>query len=128
MMATGVLVDTSVWVQHWRVGLPELVGLLEQDRVWVHPYVVAEVACGTPPQRQQTLLWLQCLHQIPGVPMAQVLQAIERGHWWGRGCGWVDISLLAATTSRPGLQLWTLDRRLAALAQTAGVAYQRITH
>ena len=34
---TGVLVDTSVWVDHFKHGNDRLVHLLEQDLVLTHP-------------------------------------------------------------------------------------------
>lgn len=44
-----VLVDTSVWVELFRRGQPALVRLFDADRVLSHPWVLGEVACGTPP-------------------------------------------------------------------------------
>jgi hypothetical protein len=40
------------------------------------------------------------------------------------GCGLVEIVLLAATLMTPNAELWTLDKRLNALADRFGVAYQ----
>ena len=45
----GVLVDTSVWVDHFRHHNSGLVGMLGLDMAMTHPMVVAELACGTPP-------------------------------------------------------------------------------
>ena len=45
----NVLVDTSVWVDHFRHGQPALARLLALDAVLIHPYVLAELACGSPP-------------------------------------------------------------------------------
>lgn len=58
---TCVLVDTSVWVAHFRERSTPLVELLQRDAVTVHPMVVGELACGTPPSRAQTLADLQRL-------------------------------------------------------------------
>ena len=44
----------------------------------------------------------------------------ERRALQGRGCGAVDASLLASTLLRPATTLWTLDKRLAALAKELG--------
>lgn len=52
-MTRGVLFDASVWVDHFKNGNAELSRLLQQDRVLVHPLVVGEVACGTPPQTER---------------------------------------------------------------------------
>lgn len=47
----GVLVDTSVWVDHFRNRNEDLVGLLTLDLALSHPLIVTELACGTPPRR-----------------------------------------------------------------------------
>ena len=52
---SSVLVDTSVWVDHFRRRNDALIQLLAQDRVLVHPFVIGEIACGTPPARARTL-------------------------------------------------------------------------
>ena len=53
---SGVLVDTSVWIDHFRNRNEALAILLSQDLVLTHPMVVGEIACGTPPApRSQTL-------------------------------------------------------------------------
>jgi predicted nucleic acid-binding protein len=45
-----VLVDTSVWVEHFKFNNTELVSLLMNNDVVCHPLIIAEIACGTPPQ------------------------------------------------------------------------------
>ncbi len=53
---SGVLVDTSVWIDHFRNRNEALVNLLNQDLALTHPMVIGEIACGTPPApRTQTL-------------------------------------------------------------------------
>jgi predicted nucleic acid-binding protein len=37
----GVLIDTSVWVSHFRVRNEALVDLIENDRALTHPMVLA---------------------------------------------------------------------------------------
>ena len=44
-----VLVDTSVWVDHFRRPNAVLAELMGFDEVLTHPLVVGELACGTPP-------------------------------------------------------------------------------
>ena len=51
----NVLVDTSVWVSHFRRRNEHLVTLLEGGQAVCHPFVVVEVACGTPPSRQDVI-------------------------------------------------------------------------
>ena len=53
---TSVLVDTSVWVDHFRHRNGALVELIEWDPAPTHPTVLGELACGTPPApRARTL-------------------------------------------------------------------------
>lgn len=119
-----VLVDTSVWVEHFRNGHPALPPLLAMDAVLGHPYVLVELACGTPPApRQRTLGDLARLRPASLVSQTELLDFIEREKLYGLGCGMVDLSLLAATLLTPETRLWTLDKRLAALAQRFDVAF-----
>ena len=44
-----VLIDTSVWVDHFRHRNSALIELLVLDLALTHPMVIGELACGTPP-------------------------------------------------------------------------------
>jgi predicted nucleic acid-binding protein len=125
---TAVLVDTSVWVDHFRRGNQALVQLLGQDRVLMHPSILGEIACGTPPQRSQTLADLASLQSAQQASLPEMLEFIEREQLFGRGCGWVDLQLLAATCLSEGAVLWSLDQRLQALAERVGRAYPSPVH
>lgn len=126
---TQVLVDTSVWVQHFRRTDPTLVILLQADQVLTHPMVVAELACGTPPEpRSQVLSSLDLLQQPVQATLAETRVFIEEQRLFGLGCGLVDLALLASVLLTPGALLWTLDKRLAGLASRFGVDFQRATH
>jgi predicted nucleic acid-binding protein len=125
----SVLVDTSVWVDHFRQGNGKLVELLGTDLVLSHPMVVAEIACGTPPSpRAQTLSYLQSLAMARQATLDEVLALIDRSQLHGLGCGLVDLSLLASTLITPQAQLWTLDKRLGELAHRFGVNYPHAQH
>lgn len=124
----NVLVDTSVWVGHFKQRNDRLVALLEAGLVVCHPYVVLEIACGTPPRRQSVI---ELLHELESVPVAttqEVLALIEQRSLHGRGCGFVDMSLLASALLGARTQLWTLDKRLQSLALGLGLAYQPVLH
>lgn len=126
---TGVLVDTSVWIDHFRNGNDALVRLLNRDVVLVHPMVIGEIACGTPPApRTQTLRDLGLLPTVQLVGLHEAMAFIERASLFGLGCGLVDIILLASTLLTPGATLWTLDRRLAGVAERFNVAYRLPAH
>lgn len=125
----NVLVDTSVWIDHFRHGNDDLVNLLGRDQVLTHPMVILEIACGTPPApRLQTLNNMELLRLCNQVSMAEAMVFIEQEALYGLGCGLVDIMLLASTLITPGSSIWTLDKRLMILAERFDVAYQTSRH
>jgi predicted nucleic acid-binding protein len=118
-----ILVDTSVWVDHLRDGTPALAAALEQGRVLTHPFVLGELACGNLKNRGEVL---QLLGELPAAPMAtdpEALDFIERRALMGRGIGYVDVHLLASVALAGTAQLWTRDKRLAAVAADLELAY-----
>lgn len=110
-----VLVDTSIWVAHFRTRNQDLVQLLERDRVLIHPMVLGELACGTPPERVRTLADLSSLKHCQQPTWSEVMTFVEQHKLYGLGCGLVDMTLLASALITRA-QLWTLDKRLANLA------------
>jgi predicted nucleic acid-binding protein len=120
-----VLVDTSVWIDHFRHRNVALVALLAQDIACVHPMVIGELACGTPPApRSRTLGDLGLLPTIQHASLRETMEFIERESLYGLGCGLVDLVLLTSTLLTPGAKLWTLDQRLGKLAARFHVAHQ----
>lgn len=125
----GVLIDTSVWIDHFRNGNEGLVNLIGLDLAITHPVVIVEIACGMPPApRTQTLHNLSLLQQCNQASLSEVMGFIEREKLYGLGCGFVDVALLASTLLTPGTELWTLDERLAELARRFGVAHKPALH
>ncbi|MHB8921504.1 MAG: type II toxin-antitoxin system VapC family toxin [Halothiobacillus sp.] len=125
----GVLIDTSVWVDHFRHHNDALVDLLELDLTLTHPMILVELACGTPPApRVQTLDDIGRLQQTQQASLREVMDFIERERLYGLGCGLVDMVLLASTLITPGTELWTLDKRLASLSERFGVLHQSTLH
>lgn len=118
-----ILVDTSVWVDHLRSGEPRLAAALEGGTVCVHPFVIGELACGNLRNRREVLGLLESLPAAPVATDAEARVFIERWVLMGRGVGYVDAHLLAATALGGAATLWTRDRRLAAVAEELGLAY-----
>lgn len=116
-----ILVDTSVWVEHLRRGLPRLATLLQEGRVLIHSWVIGELACGNLRNRADVLELLQGLPAAVVASDQEVLLMIEQHQLMGRGIGYVDAHLLAST-KLSHCQLWTQDRRLAVLAEERGLA------
>ena len=108
------LVDTSVWVDHFRRGNTSLRDLLGANEVVMHPIVIGELACGHVARRNETLRLLHTLPQISQAPDDVVMQTIENRKLWGKGIGGIDAHLLVASLLSE-VTFWTLDRRLATL-------------
>ncbi|RZT35522.1 type II toxin-antitoxin system VapC family toxin [Cupriavidus agavae] len=109
-----VLVDTSVWVSHFKRCVAALVALLESDRVLSHPMVLLELTCGTPPEPKSRTL----------ATLAEAMAFVGQERLYGAGCGLVDVVLLASALLTPQARLWTLDKRLAGLCERFAVEYR----
>lgn len=115
-----ILVDTSVWIEHFRRGEPTLVERLMEGTVLMHPYVCGELACGNLKGRAAVLADLRALPEAKAVPDSEVFLLIEDFGLWGKGLGWIDAHLLAAALiSQCGF--WTLDKRLDRAAHQLGL-------
>jgi len=91
--------------------------------VLIHPVIIGELALGTLRQRR---LVLDALSDLPRPAVAthvEVLHVIEHHTLAGRGIGYVDVHLLAATRLTAGATLWTRDRRLHDIAAQLGQAF-----
>lgn len=119
-----VLVDTSVWVAHFREGNDRLGAALEKGKVLSHPFIIGELACGNLQNRREILDLLQTLPRAAAVSDEEVMQFIELRRLAGIGLGYIDVHLLASAliTEAP---LWSLDRTLNRTAEELNVAYQK---
>ena len=121
-----ILVDTSVWIDHLRIGDPQLTVLLEEAQVLAHPWVIGELALGQLSRRSEILGLLSNLPQTTVATETEVMTLVETQHLFGRGIGYVDTHLLAATLLTTDASLWTRDRRLAAVAADLGISYRTV--
>src|SRR5262245_6405646 len=116
-----ILVDTSLWVQHFRKGVPAFASLLAVGEVCIHIIVLGELATGNLSRRSETL------HMLARLPMArhstgeECLAFLERHRLWGKGLGWNDVQLLAAARLSQ-IPLWSLDGPLKHAAEELGMA------
>jgi predicted nucleic acid-binding protein len=117
-----ILVDTSVWIQHFRKPQLELVGALEREEVACHVMIWGELACGHLSERRQLLHYLSLLPAARACEDAEVMHLIESRRLYGTGLSWVDAHLLAAALTLD-LRLWTLDETLARQATKLRAGY-----
>lgn len=118
-----ILVDTSVWVGHFRTGDPDLASILDKGLVATHAFVIGELACGNLRNRAEILGLLLSLHRAPIAEESEVLTLIERHSLMGRGVGYIDMHLLTSASVETGLVIWTRDQRLATIAGELGLTY-----
>jgi predicted nucleic acid-binding protein len=116
-----ILVDTSVWVDHFRAADSRLAELLEDGQVLCHSFVAGELACGNLRRRPEVLAPLADLPRLPALPTEDVMRFVDDNRLMGKGLGWVNVHLLAAAVASRET-LWTKDRRLTAAANRLGVA------
>jgi predicted nucleic acid-binding protein len=115
-----VLVDTSVWIDHFRRPSADLEHLLEEGRVWTHPFVIGELACGSLAHRTEVLRLIEALPISIVATHEEAIAFAERQRLAGTGLGWIDVHLLAsARLARQSL--WSIDRRLRAAAVRIGL-------
>lgn len=110
-----ILIDTSVWADHFRTPDPMVVRLLGARRVVGHRLVVEELALGRLPERDKTILGLDRLPVLEMLGHDAILRFVAGNGLVAAGLGLVDIHLLASSVSA-GTRLWARDKRLAAQA------------
>ena len=118
-----ILVDTSVWIDHFRQKEPVLVDLLNTNCVLGHPFVRGEIALGHLKQREIILTALDNLPQAPIAFVDEINPYIEKYTLFGLGIGFIDVHLLASTQLSINTKLWTRDKRLLAVASRLNLAY-----
>jgi predicted nucleic acid-binding protein len=117
-----ILADTTVWVDHFRAANDKLRERLEDERIAVHPFIVAELAMGSLKQRT---VQLKALDDLPAVPVArldEVRRMIEAHCLYCRGIGLIDAHLIASCLIHPPTLLWTMDKNLSKVAEGLGIS------
>ena len=117
-----VLVDTSVWVDHFRRGEHHLANLLLDAEVACHSFIIGELACDNIGNRSNILTLLRSLPLIPTVNLDEYLYFVERNQLYGMGIGLVDVHLLASA-KLAGTSLWTNDKKLQDAASGLDIKY-----
>jgi hypothetical protein len=117
-----ILVDTSVWIDHFRRGNAKLSNLLNEGVVLIHPFVIGELACGNLRKRDTILNLLAALPQAKAAGHDEVMRLIDEKRLHGRGLGWIDMHLLSSALLT-GCALWSLDKPLAEAAKMLGAGF-----
>ena len=73
-----ILVDTSVWVEHFARRNEAFATLLEENAVLIHPFVIGELALGHLRTREATLKTLRRLPQSGVATAHEILHLVEQ--------------------------------------------------
>lgn len=115
-----ILVDSSIWIDHFRLNDAELVRLIDNDDLLCHPAVIGELALGSLRNRHEVLTFLMAQREATVATHDEVLGMIEKQGIFSMGIGYTDAHLLASVLLDRRSSLWTRDKRLSIAAEKAG--------
>lgn len=118
-----VLVDTSVWIDHFRRGNSKLSNLLDEAKVSSHPLIIGELACGGLKQRNQIIDLLKDLPQSLSASHDEVLIFIDHHKLYDKGLSYIDVQLLASARLSQ-IPIWTLDKKLKSMSKKFDLEYK----
>lgn len=112
-----VLVDTNVWVEHFKSSSPKLIELLMTGSVVTHEFILGELSLAhfNKKDREKILERLQVLERVETSKHDEVYDFSFTHKLSGKGIGWIDSHLLHVCVTH-NLRLLTLDKNLARLA------------
>jgi predicted nucleic acid-binding protein len=116
-----ILADTSVWIDHLRLGNTEMHKHLDRGNIVVHPFIIAELALGSLRERTQTLALLDLMPQVKVARLSEVRLTIEARRLYSLDIGLIDAHLIASVFINPATLLWTKDKRLRKAAEALGI-------
>jgi predicted nucleic acid-binding protein len=117
-----ILVDTSVWIDHFHSANGYLLRALDEERVLMHPFVIGELACGSIRNRRRVLDDLMKQARSVIATEAETLRFLDHNFLMGKGLSYIDVHLLAAARLEDA-KLYTRDKSLREAAVRLGVAY-----
>lgn len=118
-----IIVDTSVWVDHFRQPDKQLVDLLDENRVMLHPFVLGELLLGGMPADGEAAIALRTIPQAPIATADETATFITRAMLAGTGVGYVDTHLLVSARLLGSGSVLTKDKNLRTQATRLGVVH-----
>ncbi|WP_353227950.1 PIN domain-containing protein [Novosphingobium sp.] len=118
-----IIIDTSIWADHFRREEPQIGLLLIDGNLKHHPLVTAELGMGNLRDWRRTIILLSRLPQAVHLTNDALLDFVEEMELAGTGIGAIDAHLLGSAHVS-GCSLWTRDRRLLAQAERLGLAFR----
>lgn len=118
-----ILVDTSVWIDHFTTRVPALERLIASRQALGHPFVTGELAVGDLRHWAAVVASLRALPSASLASEQQFLDLLVDEKLVASGLGYVDVHLLASCHLGRETQLWSHDKSLAAQALRLGCAW-----
>lgn len=115
-----ILVDTSIWINHFNKSNSGLIKLLNSAKVCIHPFVIGELSCGNISNRVEILSLLRSLPLVDNVLDEEIFSFIENKKLYGIGLGFIDVHLLASGLIH-NVKIWTGDKSLNKAAINLGI-------
>ena len=115
-----ILVDTSIWINHFNKSNAGLISLLNSAKVCIHPFIIGELSCGNISNRSEILALLKSLPLIETAIDDEVFTLIENKKLYGIGLGFVDVHLLTSALIH-NVKIWTGDKSLNKAAMMLGI-------
>jgi predicted nucleic acid-binding protein len=118
-----IIVDTSVWVDHFRRPIKRLAALIADGGIMLHPYVYGELTLGGFPTHGPVTDEMMELARPPVASAAEALAFIAWAELSGTGIGYVDTHLLISARLLGTARVFTNDKRLNVQAERLNLAY-----
>lgn len=115
------LVDSSVWISHFKTPNLRLISLLENTYVVTHSFILTELYLGIPKNKKEIFSRLNHIPVLRSISYAELCFFIDEFNLAGKGLGLVDTSILASAYLND-VSLYTLDKKLAAAARRIGIS------
>jgi len=118
-----ILVDTSVWIDHFHKKDHPLIKLLEDGVVYIHNFIIGELACGNLKNRDEILILLQSLPKVRLAEHDEVIYFINHHKIFGGGLGYIDAHLLTSCFLDNKL-FYTKDKHLKKIGKEFNILYE----
>ncbi len=118
-----IIVDTSIWVDHFRRRDAALQSLIADGEVLLHPFVLGELLLGGLPARGEVADVLREMAVAPVGSTDEVNALIDWAKLAGSGVGYVDTHLFLSARLVANGAVLTGDKRLLCQAKKLGVAH-----
>lgn len=117
-----ILVDTSVWIDHFRTPNLVLARLMADEAAYLHPLVFGELCMGDLRPRRETVRTLLRLPFTRAAADIDVLTLVENEALFASGLSFIDAHLLTSAVLDRRFSLLTRDKRLAAASARLNIA------